>query len=152
MDKQCEDSTGVFYLVQIFDNLCKTSENRDRRSTKPTRRRTKVREGIDIDTIVTFALLGFEWNRSDACVDLSSRRSLSLASTKLPHSKPYLGFSGCDMYDLLQQRSRDVPWRESHRNVETWYVARILAAHAARRMYSSLMPIATRTISPTVRI
>ena len=77
-------------------------ENRGRGSTKPTQRRAKVREGIDFDTIVTFALLGFEWNRSDACVDLSSRRYPHLASTKRPHSKPYPGFSDCDMHDLLQ--------------------------------------------------
>ena len=70
---------------------------------KPTRRRAKLREGIDFDTIVTSPLPDFEWNRSDACVSLSSRRCLSLASTKLSLSKPYLGFSDCDMYDLLQQ-------------------------------------------------
>ena len=92
---------GVFYLVQIFENSCKTSENRGRRSTKPTRRHAKLREGIDFDTIVTPLLPDFEWSRSDACVSLSSRRYLSLVSTKL--SKPYLGFSSCDMYDLLQQ-------------------------------------------------
>ena len=78
-------------------------ENGRRESTKRVRRRAKVREGIVMDGVVTFALPGFEWNRSDACVDLSSRRCLSLASTKLSHSKPYLGFSSCDMYDLLQQ-------------------------------------------------
>ena len=63
-------------------------ENRGRGSTKPTRCRAKVREGIDIDTIGTSPLSDFEWNRSDACVDLSSRRYPHLASTKLPHSKP----------------------------------------------------------------
>ena len=32
--------------MQVFENSCKTSENRGRRSTKPTRRRAKVREGV----------------------------------------------------------------------------------------------------------
>ena len=127
------DSAGYFHLVQIFENSCKTSENRGRSSTKPTRLRAKVREGIYIDTIGTSPLSDFEWNRSDACVDLSSRHYPHLASTKRPHSKPYLGFSGCDMHDLLQQLL-DVPWRESHGNVETDRVAHveILLAHAKR--------------------
>ena len=105
MSKQYEGGTphGCFTLCKFCEKSCKTSEKRGRRSTKPTRRRAKIREGIDFDTIVTPSLPAFEWNRSDACVSLSSRRCLSLASTKRSHSKPYLGFSGCDMYDLLQQ-------------------------------------------------
>ena len=63
-------------------------ENGRRESTKRVRHRAKVLEGIVIDGVVTFALPGFEWNRSDACVDLSSRLYPPLASTKLPLSKP----------------------------------------------------------------
>ena len=75
-------------ILLSFLEIVQMSENRGRGSTKPTRRRTKLCERIDIDTIVTFPLPDFEWNRSDACVNLSSRRHLSLASTKLSHSKP----------------------------------------------------------------
>ena len=53
-------------LVRISE-VC---ENGRRRSTKPTRNRVKVCKFVDVDSIVTFSLLDFEWNRSDACVQL----------------------------------------------------------------------------------
>ena len=81
-------TTSAFFTLRKFLRTRDMLENGRRESTKRVRRRAKVREGIVIDGVVTFALPGFEWNRSDAYVRLSSRRCLYLASTKLPHSKP----------------------------------------------------------------
>ena len=61
-------------------------ENGRCESMKRVRHRSKVREGTSIDSIVTAPVPDFEWNRSDACVNLSSRHIRPLASTKLSTS------------------------------------------------------------------